>query len=244
VFFSVVPQAFAARGIATILLDTFTPRGVSSTVYDQTRVSVVDMSYDALALFARIRSDARFRPGKIALMGHSKGGLLAVGMASAAWYAQLGVRDTVNFDAAIALSPDCSVQSAGFMKANPRMQFLAVMGERDDYTLPGPCVTLMKKAQAEGAPVDFVMIPKAIHSFSRLGHRWDGNIYTLNGCANDPLVLHAPDRKLMSLSGAKEVAFAEIVKHCEKRGASVGGEREAVPEVVALVGDWLKARGW
>lgn len=77
VFLDAIPGAFVAQGIAVVVLDTFTPRGVSDTIYDASKVTSVDMGADALAALKYLRRDSRFRSNKIAIAGHSRGGTLA-----------------------------------------------------------------------------------------------------------------------------------------------------------------------
>ena len=116
VFFGKTPAAFAKLNIITVTLDTFTPRGVGNTIYDQSKVATKDMILDALRVLERLKADPRVKRGRIAVMGHSKGGLATVYLASAGWYGFNEVRYAPNFDAGIALSPDCSLQATGLME--------------------------------------------------------------------------------------------------------------------------------
>ncbi|UYN96506.1 MAG: dienelactone hydrolase family protein [Enhydrobacter sp.] len=243
IFLSRTPDAFAKLNLATVVLDTYTPRGVGNTIYDQMKVTTADMNSDALKVFERLKGDARVKPGKIAVMGHSKGGLSAVFLASAGWYTWAGFERAPNFGAAVALAPDCSLQVTGFMQ-DTVPHFLSVMGEKDDYTVPAPCVALFQRAKAEGKAVEFHLVKGANHGFSTGMDRYDSQIITLNGCADDPIVFTTSDRKGVSMSGKKEVAVSDVFKVCGRKGAHVGGTHEAVGDVLDLVGKWLVARGW
>jgi dienelactone hydrolase len=243
IFFSKSPDAFARQNIITVTLDTFTPRGIGNTVYDQSKITTKDMNLDALKVLERLRSDGRVKQGRIAIMGHSRGGIAAVFLASAGWYGWAGVPQVPNFDAGIALAPDCSAQTTGFMERT-FPQFLAIMGEKDDYTVPKPCIALFQSAQAQSKNVEFHIIKGANHGFSTGPDRYDSQIVTLNGCADDPIVFTASDKKGVSMNARKEVAVSDIFKVCGKKGAHLGGSHEAIGEVLNLAGAWLKARGW
>jgi dienelactone hydrolase len=242
-FFEATPKPFAEQGIATVLLDTFTPRGIVTTVYDQTQITNTEMNMDALAVLARLRSDPRFKPDKIAVMGHSRGAMSVYYMASAAWYGWAGLSDMRNFNAAIAISPDCALQFLGFMDV-PALEFLAVMGEKDDWTPPAPCLRVFEHAKAEGKKVDIKMIANAYHTFSTRNLTYDPKLFSLQGCAADPLIYTSPTTKLVSSLAKRQVSLAEISQVCGRLGASTGGPRDALPEVLFTISTWLKTRGW
>ncbi len=176
-------------------------------------------------------------------IGHSKGGLAAVYLASAGWYGFNEVRYAPNFDAGIALSPDCSLQATGLMQGTFQ-HFLSILGEKDDYTAPAPCIDLFQRTRAQGRNVEFHIIKGANHGFSIGPDRYDSQIVTLNGCADDPVVFTAAGAKGVSMKGRKEVAVSDVFKVCGRKGAHVGGNHETIGEVLNLAGTWLKARGW
>ena len=62
-------------GVAALIIDSFTGRGVRRTVADQTLVSAAQMEGDAFAALALLRSDPRIDPVRIGIMGVSKGGV-------------------------------------------------------------------------------------------------------------------------------------------------------------------------
>ena len=76
-------QALNEVGIAALIVDSFTGRGVRRTVADQTLVSAAQMEGDAFAALALLRADPRIDAGRIGLMGVSKGGGAALNAAIA-----------------------------------------------------------------------------------------------------------------------------------------------------------------
>src|SRR3954469_25762993 len=67
-------QALNDAGVAALIVDSFSGRGVRRTVADQTLVSAAQMEGDAFAALALLRSDRRIDPVRIGVMGVSKGG--------------------------------------------------------------------------------------------------------------------------------------------------------------------------
>src|SRR5207245_7051955 len=74
-------QALGDAGVAAMIVDSFTGRGVRRTVADQTLVSGAQMEGDAFAALAFLRADRRIDPGRIGVMGVSKGGVATLNAA-------------------------------------------------------------------------------------------------------------------------------------------------------------------
>ena len=68
-------DAWAARlnglGIATFVVDSFAPRGLSSTARDQSRLSTMANLADALAALRLLATHPRIDPARIGVMGHA-----------------------------------------------------------------------------------------------------------------------------------------------------------------------------
>ena len=65
-------------GVAALVLDSFTGRGVTSTVRDQSAVSTNDMLGDAFAALKILAGYARIDGARVGIMGFSKGGSVAL----------------------------------------------------------------------------------------------------------------------------------------------------------------------
>ena len=68
-------------GIAALVIDSFTPRGLTNSVYDQSLLEAWDIENDAIAALQELIADKRFKPNRIAIMGVSKGGSVAMNTA-------------------------------------------------------------------------------------------------------------------------------------------------------------------
>src|SRR5260370_28659462 len=60
-------------GFATFVTDSFTGRGITNTITDQSQLSTYTMMNDAFAALAVLAKHPRIDPDKIAVMGFSKG---------------------------------------------------------------------------------------------------------------------------------------------------------------------------
>src|SRR6185436_14433724 len=76
-------QALNDAGVAALIVNSFTGRGVSRTVADQSLVSAAQMEGDAFAALALLQADPRIDPSRIGVMGVSKGAGAALNTAIA-----------------------------------------------------------------------------------------------------------------------------------------------------------------
>ncbi len=65
-------------GVAVFILDTFTGRGIVNTGSDQSQLGPLAMMIDAYRALARLAQHPRIDPGRIAVMGFSRGAVAAV----------------------------------------------------------------------------------------------------------------------------------------------------------------------
>jgi dienelactone hydrolase len=126
-------QALNDAGVAALIVDSFTGRGVRRTVADQSLVSGAQMEGDAFAALALLRSDPRIDPERIGVMGVSKGGVATLNAAIAIrqrWrsYDHL-------FDLHVAICPGATAQHRDPTTQGRPMYFM--LAGRDDYT-PAP----------------------------------------------------------------------------------------------------------
>jgi acetyl esterase/lipase len=71
-------QEFLNMGIATFVLDSFSGRGITGTSADQDQLGRLAMIVDAYRALELLALDPRLDPGRIALIGFSRGGQSAL----------------------------------------------------------------------------------------------------------------------------------------------------------------------
>ncbi len=154
---------FNGMGLATLRIDSFTGRGITSTVGDQTRVTESMMVADALNGLAFLAGRDDIDPQRIGIIGWSKGGGVSL---LAAWddVAQTLAGDA-RFAAHAAFYPPCfvDIQEIDLAPAPVRI----FIGGDDQWTPAQPCYAFARRLSAKNVPTELTVYPGAEHSFDR-----------------------------------------------------------------------------
>lgn len=158
-------RQFTDWGYVTLVVDSFTTRGITEACdWSQMPTRQADAS-GALAFLSALPIVDRER---IAIVGYSQGGMVALGIASER--AQLfETPERVNFKAAVAYYPLCS---AALDKLE--LPTLVLIGELDDWSPAVECERLAKRLDRSGAPLTLAVLPEAQHSFDSTSASGDG----------------------------------------------------------------------
>lgn len=137
-----------AQGYAAVFPDSLTPRGESELCTQKLGSRNIDQSErraDALGALAWVAVQPWARAEHIALLGWSHGGSAVL---SATDISRADVRGhTVQPAVAIAFYPGCSAaQKSGYKRGVP---LVLMLGEKDDWAPPAPCIALGKAVGAE-----------------------------------------------------------------------------------------------
>ena len=100
-------QDLNAMGVATFVIDSFTPRGIVNTLNDQSQLGRTTMIVDAYRALDVLSRHPRIDPTRIALMGFSRGGQAAL-YASLKRFQRLQGIAGQEFAAYIAFYPPCN----------------------------------------------------------------------------------------------------------------------------------------
>ncbi|MSQ73335.1 MAG: hypothetical protein EXR27_18955 [Betaproteobacteria bacterium] len=239
-----------ASGIGAVALNTYSARGISDTVTNQERVSYEEQFADLQSLLTVLREDRRFSKSKIALAGHSRGGILAY-MAAFSEFQGYMHQPRLRLDAYVALSPSCQPTFRSDKLNGP---LLIISGEKDDWTLPSPCERRIAQLQRAGEDAAMHIMAGANHSFSTSGGvHVSGAIKFPCPVEND---YYYATREVTGQSSQIEAEQGEkfsprqLWRKCagvfgwRGRGASAGGNREKLDEVVERTVGFLRGRGW
>lgn len=151
------------QGYAAVFPDSLTPRGESELCTQKMGTRRIDQTQrraDVLGTLTWVAAQPWASAGRIALLGWSHGGsavLAATDLSRADVRAQL-----LQPALAVAFYPGCSAAlKSGY---RPSTRLVLMLGEKDDWTPPGPCVELGKAVGAE------------IHLFADSYHDFDNPV--------------------------------------------------------------------
>jgi dienelactone hydrolase len=155
-----------AEGYVTLLVDSHRPRGITSTCTGANAAG--DRVWDALGALRYLRSLPFVAGDRVGVMGWSEGGIVAL-RASSDLLANYAIKAR-GFRAAVAFYPGCSSN----LSSDTTAAVLLLLGEKDDWTSPIPCVQIAKELQQErpaSRPIEYVVYPNATHAFDEASLR-------------------------------------------------------------------------
>jgi dienelactone hydrolase len=152
-----------ALGIATLIIDGFTGRGLASVLDNQGQLGRLAMTFDAYRALELLARHPRIAPERIALMGFSRGGQNAL-YASLERFRQLHGPDDLAFAAYIAFYPLCNTRyRQDEMVADRPIRIFH--GSADDFNPIAACRSYVQSLQAAGHDVRLIEYPGAHHAF-------------------------------------------------------------------------------
>ena len=230
-------RELAASGMVVLVLDSFLPRGVQNTIEDQSRVSTAQMVRDAFGALDYLATQPFVDPQRVALMGMSKGG--AVALLAADRRAQGSAR---TFAAHVPLYPSCAVQ---YRNPQVSVPILMLIGERDDYTGVKSCSAYAERIRAAGGKVELKIYKGAHHGFD--GDTGEpGEIRLAKAQNYRDCVLYNEDDGTTVYAGTGAVldtpkkVLEVLQRHCMRRGATVSANAEAKQQALQDVKAFLR----
>ncbi|MBC7609590.1 MAG: dienelactone hydrolase family protein [Polaromonas sp.] len=141
-------ELLVAEGYNVVFPDSLTPRGENEICTQKMGTRSIDQTQrraDALAALGWVAVQPWAQPGRIALLGWSHGGS---GVLSATDAMRADVRgQSVKPAVAVAFYPGCAAALKSGYK--PSAPLVLMLGEKDDWTPPGPCQALGKAVGAK-----------------------------------------------------------------------------------------------
>jgi len=229
-------QALNALGIAALILDTFTGRGISQTITDQSQLSSFSMIVDAYKALELLSRHPRIDRARIAVMGFSKGGFASL-YSSMKRFQRLWCAPAIDFAAYISFYTRCDalLLDEEIVSDRPIRIF---HGSADDYVPVEPTRHYVERLRRAGKDAQLTVYEGARHAF-------DNPLY--------PSVLPLPDAVITSSCRREEKQPGNIVNldtgktftwkdACVTRGATVGFDPHARDQAMSVVSDFLRAQ--
>ncbi len=225
-----------ALGAAALILDTFTGRGITETITDQSQLSTFSLIVDAYRALRLLSHHPRIDPARIAVMGFSKGGFAAL-YSSMRRFQHLWGPPDLEFAAYIPLYTRCDTPllEDENVSDNPIRLF---HGAADDYVPVEPTRRYVERLKRAGKDVQLTVYGDARHSFDN----------PLN-----PPILSLPNATLSGKCRLEENRPGDIINletgrtfswddACITHGATVGYNRAAHAEALKAVTEFLRTQ--
>ncbi len=235
-------RAFIAEGIAAIVIDSFTPRGVTSTVQDQSAVTGLEFLADAMGALRAAMAHPALDAKRIGITGFSKGGTSALYAAlekQAARFAPNGERYALHAP----FYPGCNNLYYDVRSTNAPI--LVLIGAADTYVGTEACQELTGRMREAGAKLDLKLYPDAGHGFDAgpayriaKGQNFSRCFYVEQADGGwiertSGIAIFAPGGKPIPGAGAK--AFEGCVTLGVSGGANAQAKAQSMQDLLAFV---------
>lgn len=152
-----------AAGLAVLILDSFSGRGIASTVADQNQLHSLAMVADAYRALDMLARHPRVRADRIAVVGFSKGAVASV-YSAVERFRQAHGSPEHRFAAHVGLYAPCNVAYRDDAKVSP-VPIRLFHGTADDYVAVDPCRGYVARLREAGADAALTEYPGAHHGF-------------------------------------------------------------------------------
>lgn len=156
-------KVFAALGISTFAMNSFTGRGIASTVADQSKLGRLNMTLDVYRSLAVLAADPRVDPGRIAVMGFSRGGQATL-YASLKRFQKMWNSSGIDPAAYIALYAPCVTTYIDDTRVSDH-PIRIFHGTSDDWVEVSPCRAYVARLERTAKDVQMTEFANTWHAF-------------------------------------------------------------------------------
>jgi len=156
-------KLFGSLGISTFALNSFTGRGIVSTVADQSQLGRLNMIVDVYRSLAVLAADPRIDPSRIAVMGFSRGGQATL-YASLKRFQKMWNPSGIEPAAYIALYAPCITTYIDDTQVSDH-PIRIFHGKSDDWVKIAPCRAYFERLKPTAKDVQMTELPNAWHAY-------------------------------------------------------------------------------
>ena len=221
-------------GIATLVVDTFSGRGITSTVQDQTLLHSLAMMVDSYRALDLLAKHPRIDASKISVMGFSKGAVASVFSASTRFKAMYG--SSAKFASHIGLYTPCNTRFIGDtdLTGSP-MRFFH--GTSDDYVNVVPCRAYVAELNSKGVDITLTEFANTQHGYDSPLAPEKLAVPTAQSTRNCQFI----EKSKGELFNAQTGAPFSYNDACVALGAHVGHNPDSAEKTVKSVIEFLKS---
>jgi len=155
------------RGYVALVVDSWAARGIADgCAADKPDVPNTERLDDAMGALRFLQGQPGVDPGRIGAMGWSNGGVFAMAVVNGPSLERARARGVTppdpGYQASVAMYPGGCASLTREYVVKP---LLLLIGDSDDWTLPGTCRTTVEAMQSRGAPAEIVLYPGVYHYF-------------------------------------------------------------------------------
>jgi dienelactone hydrolase len=228
-------KLFNAMGVSTFAIDGFTGRGLVSVNTNQASLGRLNFILDIYRALDMLAKHPRVDPGRIVLMGFSRGGQAAL-YASLNRFHQQWNKSGVQFAAYIPFYPDCATSYASETDIADR-PIRIFHGIPDDYNPVASCKPYIQRLREAGRDVVLTEYADAQHGFDtplNVGAVIvSTGAQTVRGCK----IREGEGGVLMNVSTAQPFSYKD---GCVELNPHVGGNAAATAAARVAVGDFVR----
>ena len=149
-----------AHGYVILLVDSYATRGIEHACTNGAFATFLKRRPDAYGALVFLAGQSFVDPRRIAAVGFSSGGWLALSVAEPNSFEQFEPSGHLRFRAAVAFNPPCRQATL-----RPEIPTLILIGALDDWTPAAHCTSKVAGWGDDGPPVELVVYPGAYHGF-------------------------------------------------------------------------------
>jgi dienelactone hydrolase len=222
-------------GVAAFLLDSFTGRGITQTVSDQSQLGHLAMIFDAYRALGLLSEHARIDPSRIALMGFSKGGFVAL-YASLRRFQRVYGPKGLEFAAYIPFYAPCNTIYREDEQVSDRPIRL-FHGAADDYVSVEPCRKYVERLLRARKNVQLTEYIGAQHAFDNPVYSpacFRPDAATTSRCSRE----ERPGGEIVNLETGQPFRWSDA---CVTRGATLAYDPMATTQAIQAVKEFVSA---
>lgn len=234
-----IAQAMIAAGYATIVYDSFQPRGVHSVRTGNVLLGGLHQVADAFAAIRQLAKDPRIDIQRVAYVGASVGGGAAVVAAAESLRSRFLGPNGPRFSAHVAFYPGLHIAPMGNNLTGAPI--MIILGAEDDYQRPERSKAWLKliRSDSPDARVELVSVSGGLHAFlsdNLSPRRWVGDYRNRSLCPIYLVASQPGPPNYLTVDGR-----IVTTGQCEPgRGASMGYDYGAARDGMNLALEFLR----